>query len=138
MNSPPTGRDSSIKRVTFIDQNIYNDDQDVYYKGSFNYHQNEDRLTKKNSLAVLPQYNEYEANLGNLPQLSQTNSTKMLIKTSPQTANKHRDGSHGSHQRERSGSSGHDSIKVSKDNRNIVILKAYLISIDKKTESVLE
>lgn len=73
-------------------------------------------MTKKNSLAVLPQYSEYDRNLANAMMMQHNSSTSALIKNSPPTANKHREGS----QRDHSDSSSRDNIKISKDNRNIV------------------
>ena len=53
-----------MKRVTFIDQNMYKDEADIYYKGSFNGQQQiEENISKKASLAVLPQYDEFENNM---------------------------------------------------------------------------
>jgi hypothetical protein len=43
---------------------MYKDEADIYYKGSFNGQQQiEENISKKASLAVLPQYDEYENNM---------------------------------------------------------------------------
>ena len=59
-----------------------------------------------------------------------------MILRSPQTATKIYESSYGSCSRERSESSGRETIKISKDNRNIVriidSLKTYLIDKEAK------